>query len=468
MHNKGGEKSMQELKLSYESAGMSNYLCTEVTEQLSKYQVKMLECNDIPGILSLHTTTINGVCKLRYNITKMYRLSDVLRSGVDRNRAKKLLLDILKTILVTEDYFLSFTRCFLDPDYIFLQLDDTIGLVYLPYQEEEVTSVNTIREFYQTLLVDYLTEENDVFFLTLLKYVNRSNFSIIGLMEKLDENSGNTSNVNVKIKEKKEDVQNVHNEKEEYDSIPVTVEVKSKGILSSLQKETSQKAAKAEKQEEKPENANLGFSVPGMGNVSIPEVSTKSKDNGKKEKETPEKKGGIFSSKFFGGKKGTEEKASKVEKTQKSQSQKLEKNHMSFATPSVKSSMSQEDFSYQRPQEENQWSGTVMLEEETSRTEILTEDSASLVHRGKYISLNNFPFKIGNGKLPGMHYVIPNGTISKNHASILCSGGRYYIKDENSSNHTYVNGKQIPPYTEVELFSGTVIRLANEELTFQL
>ncbi len=449
---------MQELKLSYESAGMSNYLCTEVTEKLSKYQVKMLECNEIPGILSLHTTTINGVCKLRYNITKMQRLSDVLRGGVDRNRAKKLLLDILKAILVTEDYFLSFTRCFLAPDYVFLQSDDTIGLVYLPYQEEEITSVNTIREFYQTLLVDYLTEDSDVFFLTLLRYVNRSDFSIVGLMEKLDENSG------VKGKEKREEVQSLHSESTTYERTyeqPMSApeEVKPRGIVPPMPKEFPKKSVKVEKQEEKKEPANLGFQVPGMGNVPVPAVPVKSKDNGKKEKETTEKKGGLFGGKLFGGKKGIEEKESKIEKPTK-----IERRNGLFGKPNVP----EEEFVYQKPQEEEHWSGTVIIEEENSKTEIITEDSACLVHRGKYISLNNYPFKIGNGKIPGMDYVIPNGVISKNHASILCSGGRYYIKDENSSNHTYVNGKQIPPYTEVELFSGTVIRLANEELIFQI
>ena len=89
---------MEEFNLFYESQGMKNYLCTKVTEPLSKYQIKMLECNQIAGILSVHTTTMNGICKLHYDITKMQRLSDVLRNKIDGKQAKKLFEERLDII----------------------------------------------------------------------------------------------------------------------------------------------------------------------------------------------------------------------------------------------------------------------------------------------------------------------------------------------------------------------------------
>ncbi len=40
--------------------------------------------------------------------------------------------------------------------------------------------------------------------------------------------------------------------------------------------------------------------------------------------------------------------------------------------------------------------------------------------------------------------------------------------DENSKNHTYLNGKQLAPYTEAELKDGDELRLANENMTFHI
>ena len=56
---------------------------------------------------------------------------------------------------------------------------------------------------------------------------------------------------------------------------------------------------------------------------------------------------------------------------------------------------------------------------------------------------------------------------ARTHATILRDGQRYLIRDENSSNHTYVNGVMIPPYTPVELEDGCEIRMGSEEFRFQ-
>lgn len=437
---------MEDFNLFYESQGIKNYLCTKVAEPLSKYQIKMLECNQIAGILPVHGTTMNGICKLHYDITKMQRLSDVLRNKIDGKQAKKLLLDILNAILITEDYFLSFTRCFLHPDYVFLQSDNKVGLVYLPYKEKELTSVDTIHQFYQTLLVDYLTEDNDVFFLMLLKYVNKQDFSIAGLMEKLEDAVDKKEEQQQKVLFEP-DENNYVSQKEwsatKEDSFIDKEELEAKSEIKTAKKPLFDFSPKKEKAESSSEVVELGFQVPRMESmpVAVP-----------KQKEEKEKKGGLFGGRLFAGKKASEET-------------KPEKKQVSFLKPSPK----QEPQVEIKQNQKGHWSGTVLLEEESTKTELLgMEQLPCLVHKGSKVELNTYPFRIGNGKVSGMNYVIPNGAVSKNHASIQYSNGKYYIKDENSANHTYVNGKQIPPYTEIELSSGDVVRLANEEMIFQI
>ena len=178
---------MEDVKLFYDSKGINNYICVTAEEELSRYQVKMLECNEIPGLLSMHGTMMNGVCKLHYDITKMQRLSDVLGSEIKGNQAKQLLFDILKALLTAEDYLLSFNRCVLHPDYIYIKPNQEAGLVYVPYAEKEITSIDDVRLFYQNLLVEYLTDDNDMYFLSLLKYVNKQGFSLAGLLERLEQ-----------------------------------------------------------------------------------------------------------------------------------------------------------------------------------------------------------------------------------------------------------------------------------------
>ena len=66
------------------------------------------------------------------------------------------------------------------------------------------------------------------------------------------------------------------------------------------------------------------------------------------------------------------------------------------------------------------------------------------------------------------YFIGDNSYISRGHASIITRDGRYFIVDNNSRNHTYVNGQIITSSTEVELQSGYTIKLANEEFEFKL
>lgn len=64
--------------------------------------------------------------------------------------------------------------------------------------------------------------------------------------------------------------------------------------------------------------------------------------------------------------------------------------------------------------------------------------------------------------------IMENPTISRNHAKIVNRDNRYYISDCQSTNHTYVNGKMLSQGEELELKSGDIVRLSNEEFLFQM
>lgn len=75
-------------------------------------------------------------------------------------------------------------------------------------------------------------------------------------------------------------------------------------------------------------------------------------------------------------------------------------------------------------------------------------------------------FRIGTEQKYCDLFIGDNSYISRSHADIVTRDDRYYIIDRNSTNRTFVDGKVIPAEKEIEIFSGTKIRLANEDFTF--
>ena len=77
-------------------------------------------------------------------------------------------------------------------------------------------------------------------------------------------------------------------------------------------------------------------------------------------------------------------------------------------------------------------------------------------------------FRIGKEK-SYVHYFVSNNTaVSRSHADILVENGECYIVDNNSLNHTYINGKQIQSQVKVKLSTGDKIKLADELFDFYM
>jgi len=84
------------------------------------------------------------------------------------------------------------------------------------------------------------------------------------------------------------------------------------------------------------------------------------------------------------------------------------------------------------------------------------------------IMLEKEVFRIGKERSYVDYCISDNRTISRSHADIIQRNGQFYIVDNNSTNHTYVNGERIPSNQEVALTHGMKIRLADEEFEFRM
>ena len=108
--------------------------------------------------------------------------------------------------------------------------------------------------------------------------------------------------------------------------------------------------------------------------------------------------------------------------------------------------------------------GTTVLGYDKPKAPILP---ALVKERTKEIIIINKPvFKIGTEQIICDLCITDNNYISRSHADIITKNQRYFIVDKKSTNKTFVDGKVILPEQETEIFSGSKIRLANENFIF--
>jgi hypothetical protein len=105
--------------------------------------------------------------------------------------------------------------------------------------------------------------------------------------------------------------------------------------------------------------------------------------------------------------------------------------------------------------------GTIMLE--------LSPELPALIRRlrnGETALIEHDELVIGKART-GVDYCIEdNSTISRVHAKIICRNKKYYIIDNHSMNHTFVNDRQIQEGVEVPIKNGDKLRLSDEEFVF--
>lgn len=81
------------------------------------------------------------------------------------------------------------------------------------------------------------------------------------------------------------------------------------------------------------------------------------------------------------------------------------------------------------------------------------------------ILINRDVFKIGKER-SYVDYYVDNAAVSSSHADIVRKKDIFFVIDQNSLNHTFLEGKPIPAKQYIRLESGQSFVLANETFTF--
>lgn len=120
--------------------------------------------------------------------------------------------------------------------------------------------------------------------------------------------------------------------------------------------------------------------------------------------------------------------------------------------------------------------GTMVLGDDSGGTTVLGYDEPEIpmfptltrVKTEESFVIDKSSFRIGAEEETCDLFIGDNTYISRKHVDIITKDERYYIVDLRSTNKTFVDGKVVPINTEVEIFSGTEIRLANEDFVFSI
>lgn len=86
---------------------------------------------------------------------------------------------------------------------------------------------------------------------------------------------------------------------------------------------------------------------------------------------------------------------------------------------------------------------------------------------GEYIYIIKDNFVIGKSKLHANYAVENNTAISREHCTFIRAEKLTYLRDEHSTNGTYVDGTRLTPGRRVLLSDGMRINLANERFIFK-
>lgn len=118
---------------------------------------------------------------------------------------------------------------------------------------------------------------------------------------------------------------------------------------------------------------------------------------------------------------------------------------------------------------------TVMLDAavtETGVTQLLCEEEAPKkplglirISTNEEIVITKDDFSLGRDSELS-DYRINNPAVGRLHASILKRGESYFVVDQNSRNHTFINGTQIASMAEIQIKPGDELKLANELFKF--
>lgn len=408
----------------------------DTADSIDKVAMGMLENNEIAGLISFTMGGIDDRIIIRYDVTGLVQVSEILGECMKKEKIINILAQILDIYSGVEKYLIEPESIILDYEKIFYKKDDgKLYFIITPVLDRNLGNPELkvfLKNFICQLRFD--STENCDYIGKMLGYLNSDSvFSVEDFRYVLDL-QGTKQPVSEPVEEiEAEPVINEDKPKENEIHIPDYT-------INKPQYEEKKKVSKkvdiaSEVIDEPEKDPEQNFKIPMDFYADDEEEENKSKK-------------GLFSMLF-------------KEKEPKSKNKSKKKENDSAEEYSVDFCDKNGDIIPDGPDE----NATVCIRGNHGK------ERPSFLLRTKtneriFIRKNNF--KIGTEKKSVDYCITDNTAVSRMHASIVKKNDIYFIVDNHSTNHTYLNDKAIKENSEVKLLNKSRVRLADEEFVFYI
>ncbi len=474
-------------EFSYENQGTNTYLVYEIkeSEQIDSLTLGMIVNNKIPGFSNTVYTQINEKKLLKYSITSKISANEFFSGTVTKKRLLGVFKSIVKGFISAEDYMIDANSLILDAKYVYCNVSSCEAeLICLPLKAPDDIKTD-LKVFFKNIMfrTSFDQKENCDYIAVIINYLNsNSPFSIYefkNVLESIDDNAD-------KIQKKKSTIKNTTsnnvNEIKE-DKIKVKKPLESRPVV-----QKSPTPAYPLKNE--PPVVNKSVQKP----VSVVEQNTNEQEISL-----------FYLLQHYNKDNATLYKAQKKRKKHNNTESKSVPLNTQFAVPGINNNINiqkkplnsfnsgthsnilnrnslnndgiKNDIQQENIQHLNANFGETTVLSQTNdviaETTVLVPEKRQSpylirIKNSERVIINKPVFNIGKEKSYVDYFIGDNAAVSRSHAKVLMRDNKFYVVDTNSTNHTYVNGKQINSNIEVEISNGDKLSFANEDFEFKL
>ena len=413
----------------------------DVSDKIDTIAVGMLENNIIDGIIPFSISQFDDKITIRYDITQFITMSELIDEYMSREKILSVIDNILSVYSGVEDYFIESESLQLDCDKIFYtKKDESVHMICLPVMNKNIGNPD-LNVFLKSLIcrLKFDSTENCDYIGKMLGYLNSSNDFIVSDFVYIVDSQKKPGIPVICALEEKENTADKPSGTIPDQAIPKQIKQKKEGekpeyTLNKPQLTKKNISAEKEESEDDPE---LGFKLPLDFYADDEENSEEIKN-----------KEGIFSKLF---------------KEQKSKG-KLKKKEEQETSEKIKVHYCDENGEvYNEEELKNQKTPVKQKNEKTEKKTFLLR-----MKNNEKIMLEKNKFKIGTDKKTVDYCINDNHAVSRTHAEIHKKNGCYYLVDNESTNHTYLNEHEIQSNSEIKLQNKSRIKFANEEFIFYI
>lgn len=427
---------MNDIKFSYENSNNCRYLVYKIEniQNIDKLEYNMISSNKIEGLLEFIYSNIDDKYYCKYDVTSKITLKNYIKSCDDTDKIIKILINIFKVFVEIEDFLISNEHLLLDEEYVFIDVSN-LSIYFICLPVDDIEKRYNLKDFISNILGNLKIEDfkNKGLIYLLMEFLNKEEFLDVKEALNILKNTGYDKR-HVKHKEIK------------------TEDKKKEAEFNALSNSQERQIKKLD------ESSIIGFSVPGQ--------------EGKIEIKKSDKK--ISLKDIFKIPKFEKDKLKKKPK-KTSEKDRLKKN----PKKNVEKDIAEERNIKDKISEDIKYDNTVIIKSsgENEKTLLLHALNSGLYpsmpylirkRNGEKINITSDLFRIGKEADYVDYAISDNNTISRAHSDIIKMNKDYYIQDNNSKNHTYVNEIMLYDRQAVKLEHNCEIKLSDELFTFKL